>query len=134
MDIGAPLGNAEADQGDGCMRILLFGLCLALGGCAATDLESYRGHPITDVAARYGPPIEVQNLASGERAFIWTLDAKGRPGPPPPWHFQSAEQQANFRKGNFFDGACVYQLIGRQDGKTGEWIVRRLVDPGLSCR
>ncbi|MBA2935004.1 hypothetical protein HZF05_12940 [Sphingomonas sp. CGMCC 1.13654] len=106
-----------------------------LAGCASTDLSGYRGRPITDVAAHYGPPIEVWNLASGERAYIWTLDSRGRPGPQPPWHFQSGEQMASFRKGNFlFHGACVYELIGRQDEKTGEWVVRKLLDPGMACQ
>lgn len=117
------------------MRIAFLGLCALLGGCAAADLDSFRGRPITDVAARYGPPVEVWNLASGEQAYIWTLDSHGRPGPPPPWHFQTGQQAAAYRKGNFFlNGACVYELIGRQDEKTGEWIVRKLVDPGLACQ
>ncbi|MDB5738249.1 MAG: hypothetical protein JWO65_1917 [Sphingomonas bacterium] len=120
------------------IAIVLFS-SVGLGGCVTAGMEDYVGHPIEEVARRYGMPQKSVTMADGERRYTWSIAMDGRPGPPPPTIFRPIGKDGiggvtrPFVIGGLPGGACLYALDTAWDAKRGHWIVTRMKPPRIDC-
>jgi hypothetical protein len=112
------------------------GLCVALAGCieareqeVAERLNSYIGHPVSEMAIRLGPPASDTDAGDGKHTFVWetgsqtasaTIPLAGR-------LVQAGPQQQK----------CRISVVAATSGKVNpdlrDWIVQQWEYEGNGC-
>jgi len=121
------------------LRVAAFAMiaCFALGGCVSERMAMLVGHPVSEVAHQFGVPTRIVELPDGSRRFVWSMNATGGKGPPPPTEFRPVgefrTQRQRYDLGGLPGGACFYSLIARWDAQRQDWIVSRVADPTFLC-
>jgi hypothetical protein len=116
-------------------KIIAAALCIVLAGCQAArkqqledQLNSYLGHPVSEVALRLGPPDTEFDSGSGKRSFQWEKTGK-TPGAIVPIGgslIVAGPQRRECR-------ISVVAAASKSNPGLGDWIVERWTYAGNGC-
>ena len=114
---------------------MLAATALGLNGCVAERMARYRGHPVTELEQRFGPPAKVADITANTRLYTWTRRADLKGAPPPVSVFQPLANGQFYKVHRSFSrGAyCEFRVMTRHRAGDPVWRVSRVYDPGLQC-
>ena len=108
---------------------------LALGACASQVMKEYVGSPVNAVILDYGPPDNIIDLASGERAYQWQREKTQAVAGQSSGEFRKTRRGERYEEmstpGYVETTQCFYTFYARSRG--GEWYVTNIRQPKLEC-
>lgn len=126
------------------MKRALIGLvaaALALGGCAASIMNSFVGDPLATVMVKYGPPTNAFDMGDGRRAFQWVMH-RSFTMPTNSYTTGTAipigntvmwQQNTRITGGQPINSSCAYTLYGRWSDSANTWMIEGYEKPRMMC-
>ena len=108
---------------------------LTISACASDIMKNYVGQPVESVVLDYGPPTEIVDLGSGERAYQWrkisTNVVAGSTSGEVRRTKHGTEYETTETPGYVERQECFYTFYARSSG--GRWFITNFRQPKLEC-
>ena len=116
-------------------KVLAAAALLTIAACASDIMKNYVGQPVESVVLDYGPPTEIIDLGSGERAYQWrkisTNVVAGSTSGEVRHTKHGTEYETTETPGYVERQECFYTFYARASG--GRWFITNFRQPKLEC-
>ena len=114
---------------------------MTISGCATPILKSFVGGDVTNIVARYGPPVNAYDVpGERRRAFQWTMNNSYTS--PTTVHTTGSASQigstswlsttSTVQGGRTSNWTCIYTVYAEPNA-SGSWTVVSFEPPPLQC-